>query len=438
MSKILRRPMFRGGGKVSSYGNGIATGLADGYEKGGSIKPRQNFLFGGSANVVPQASYDSGRVMGSGRGLTKGTRTARLLSQLRPLGTIPSLSTIGTLASPFALPAGLAYLNRAKTDEGLKFMKNEPSGTFDETGAFEIEAYSDGLRKANEQGNKISFMDNFFLDPETGTYPKFIGRSGDRDKRAALAAEKAEKEMLDLDKTDDSIKISDAELRAQMENKRLTELLDSFGAGSNKEDTEEEALAAIEKKQKLLEKVMGGGKSAKIADASDMALNFASKALGEGATVKSAFADFLGDESKRPSRSQKVKDAAANAAIQAYLTEKISEKDFSKQMQLITGQAQIKQKFAEAAKANLTVQDYVTNRGSGTSKSEAIENGARGIAQNNDKYKGFTAIDSKDNIPGLLVPKNLGEVFMDKKTREVFAVVLLEDGITVGKEILYN
>ena len=28
MSKILRRPMFRGGGKVSSYGNGIATGLA--------------------------------------------------------------------------------------------------------------------------------------------------------------------------------------------------------------------------------------------------------------------------------------------------------------------------------------------------------------------------------------------------------------------------
>ena len=29
MSRILRRPMFRGG-PVSSYGNGIATGLADG------------------------------------------------------------------------------------------------------------------------------------------------------------------------------------------------------------------------------------------------------------------------------------------------------------------------------------------------------------------------------------------------------------------------
>ena len=30
MSKILNRPMFRGGGKVSSYGNGITTGLANG------------------------------------------------------------------------------------------------------------------------------------------------------------------------------------------------------------------------------------------------------------------------------------------------------------------------------------------------------------------------------------------------------------------------
>ena len=40
MSKILRRPMFRGG-PVSSYGNGIATGLADGgrvgYNVGGPI-----------------------------------------------------------------------------------------------------------------------------------------------------------------------------------------------------------------------------------------------------------------------------------------------------------------------------------------------------------------------------------------------------------------
>ena len=42
MSKILRRPLFRGG-PVSSYGTGIASGLADGgrvgYNIGGPIYP---------------------------------------------------------------------------------------------------------------------------------------------------------------------------------------------------------------------------------------------------------------------------------------------------------------------------------------------------------------------------------------------------------------
>ena len=89
--------------------------------------------------------------------------------------------------------------------------------------------------------------------------------------------------VVEEEKIDD--KKTDVERRLEMEKNALTELLNSFGSGSKKEDTEDEALAAIEKKQKLLEKVMGGGKSARIADASDMALNFASKALGEEATV---------------------------------------------------------------------------------------------------------------------------------------------------------
>ena len=37
MSKILRRPMFRGGGQVSSYGKGIAAPLVPGYQMGGRI-----------------------------------------------------------------------------------------------------------------------------------------------------------------------------------------------------------------------------------------------------------------------------------------------------------------------------------------------------------------------------------------------------------------
>ena len=49
MSKIYRRPMFRGGGKVSSYGNGIATGLADG--------GRVNLQAGGPPQRTSQNPY---------------------------------------------------------------------------------------------------------------------------------------------------------------------------------------------------------------------------------------------------------------------------------------------------------------------------------------------------------------------------------------------
>ena len=50
MSRILRRPMFRGGGKVSSYGTGIASSLTNqprGYARGGSIHtPKRGIVKG--------------------------------------------------------------------------------------------------------------------------------------------------------------------------------------------------------------------------------------------------------------------------------------------------------------------------------------------------------------------------------------------------------
>jgi len=416
MSRILNRPMFRGGGKVSSYGNGIATGLADGGRVG---------LESGGNPIMARGGLGGKRPTPTGGSIMSRIRNIPYLGRM-----IPAMGgTAGAIGSQVVLPAtigaGLGSLadflaKSTDTPEGYRRRKEMGGANFnfDETNpdVGEIFEYID-------EGNTIGEAPGFF---PRGGKDKFYEEQGYLPDGTKIKVE------------EEGDGKTDTERRLEMERNATKELLDRLGGGSSKEDTEDEALAAIEKKQKLLEKVMGGGKSAKISDASDMAISFASKALGEGATVKSAFADFLGDESKRPSRSQKVKDAAANAAIQAYLTEKISEKDFSKQMALITGQAQIKQKFAKAAVADLTVQDYVRLKGTNTSKSEAIEDGARGVVQNNPKkYKGFTKIESKDNIPGLLIEANLGEVFLDKKTREVFAVIILEDG-TVGKEILYN
>ena len=61
-------------------------------------------------------------------------------------------------------------------------MKSAPSGTFDETNLDVSEFYKE-LAEKNKEGKEISFLDAFLLDPETGTYPKAIGRTEDRDKR---------------------------------------------------------------------------------------------------------------------------------------------------------------------------------------------------------------------------------------------------------------
>tara|TARA_R110000803_G_scaffold194439_1_gene257539 strand:+ start:2563 stop:4086 length:1524 start_codon:yes stop_codon:yes gene_type:complete len=84
MSRILRRPMFRGGGKISSYGKGITSGLTNGYAGGGQIgggaiygKPLPNGRFGfadpaitGTFNTAPkQARFTN---LGGGSSQTGG------------------------------------------------------------------------------------------------------------------------------------------------------------------------------------------------------------------------------------------------------------------------------------------------------------------------------------------------------------------------------
>ena len=99
----------------------------------------------------------------------------------------------GLMTLPFAPTAAMAYLNRPKTTEALKVMKSEPSSTFDETGLFEYEDFVKKMDKANKEGEEISFLDAFLLDPEKGTYPKFAGRIEDQEKRAE--AEKAKEDL---------------------------------------------------------------------------------------------------------------------------------------------------------------------------------------------------------------------------------------------------
>jgi len=291
MSKILNRPMFRGGGKVSSYGNGIATGLAD----GGRVNFQHGGTHAGPKDINKFNNYEE---------FQDYNKFINAKEKILSNQEIDTQVEEGKFANrPWYDLTGILDLGMGITGpssdfiQGLQYEKTDPGQQEYRT---ELEKNRDNLiRQSQKYGVNI---------------PEGISLT--------------EPEVVKEQKTE-------AEIRAEI----AKEYRNQFN--SEKPDSKEEAVAAIKKRQELMEEVMGGGKSARIADASDMALSFASKALGEGATVKSAFADFLGDETKRPSRSQKVKDAAANAAIQSYLTEQLSEKDFNKQMRMIMGKQEI-------------------------------------------------------------------------------------------------
>jgi len=212
---LYKRPNFKMGGKPI----GIET-----------LEPRKKFQFG-----TPEFNFlERGlqrelqienelknrlRTKTPTRGLTKGSRTARLLSQLRPLTSLAGQGIRGIGFNPATGYAalgtaltvgpqvGLAYLNRPKTTEALKFMKGKADElspqeqfTFDETN-LDVGDFYEELSRKNKEGEPISFLDAFLLDPETGTYPKFAGRVEDQEKR--IKAEKAKKDQDKAEEIDD-------------------------------------------------------------------------------------------------------------------------------------------------------------------------------------------------------------------------------------------
>jgi len=175
----FKRPSFRKGG---------STGIDQ-------LTPRKKFQFGtpgfqflesGLQNELRDA-YRPTRNIGTKTitrqniptgGLRKGNIGARLLSQLRK-AAIPSASTTGLMALPFVPSAAIAYANAPKTLAEKKVMQDY--GPIDET-FFQYDEYDADRKKARGVGEKISFTDALFMDPETGKYPKIFGRTEDREK----------------------------------------------------------------------------------------------------------------------------------------------------------------------------------------------------------------------------------------------------------------
>ena len=169
------------------------------------IFKRPSFRRGGNSGI---ASIGGGTI----RGNPMGSRTGFAFPGMEYYGEKPTIRTNLPLSTPFgnfmrgavsygapiAAQAGLAYLNRPKTTKALKYMKEmSGKGIMDETSALDYEDYAKTLLEKEKEGDPISFTDAFFLDPETGTYPKILGRTKDIKKRAEIEKQKKIKEELD-------------------------------------------------------------------------------------------------------------------------------------------------------------------------------------------------------------------------------------------------
>ena len=374
MSRILRRPMFRGG-RVDSRGTGIASGL--GYEKGGRV------------------GFDNGGRSRAGVGYT----------------AAPTYTPFSEQAMPWL--RNIANTNVAQPKEEINTTDEYITIGTDEGPGSRL-----GKRRVRNPDYEPPFR---WVDPpETG--PGSTTRGGNIPKKR--------KKYL----TEEEIAFTEGDFHpGQAELWR--DPGDTSGTGNGAETTPEKTDAEkLAEYQEMFEKAYGSGRGD---DISNMLLSFAGKALKPEATTKTAFGEFFEEEAKRPSESKKYKDAATTAAINAFLTGEKDFNAFMNQMKIMEHGVDYKT-AAEAAKQKAyTINDYVIADKSG-STSQAVKKGARKVIEARGLgTKGLQILDEKDaNDPKLLDPQNVGEVFMDEDNNIVFQLIL-KDGVII-KDFLYR
>jgi hypothetical protein len=442
MSNILRRPMFRGG-RVSSYGNGIASGL--GYATGGRV----GFKVGGiSMSSIPKSIYTSifgsgttgPASVGAGAVNTATTTGGQLLEAVnRPIqgpglspqmqaienrmnpkprqvgigsstigqrlsnlggrfvGTFPGLSTTGLTAAAFAPVAGLAAANAPETIEELQVMKQY--GPIDETFTEEmLQEYEAARAEARRTGTPL------------GT-----GETG--------------------------LTSSDEELQKILDNQVKKPKLDPVSLEQKSTELQQQTVDTEEPELTVNDYIdLLGGKQARRRDIGDM-LGRASVALlkrparGEERTLADAFGDFTASEvAAGPGRREKIEQTAAMLDIK----EKQASKRAREQIELFKGQEDYRDKLA-AARAKGTIDDqYLAAKkteGKAAATVIAIRNSLPGYQNRN-----FEVVEEKEAKNRQLTESDIGKVIIQGNKNGTYTakeIIKKPDG-TIGINILYT
>ena len=351
MSRILNRPMFRGGGKVSSYGKGIASGLTNQpqrYAQGGSIHTPKRGIVKGPGSYSYSENFKNINFKNTGSEVvqkakdkisTAAGKSKNFLSNLIPKGKnleskivqgakniykkVPKKGLIdvankqlpnvmkygvkpgGLLTLVTAPVSSMGEANRPKTYAALEYMKSmNQSGVFDETaGPGDYEAFTEEFDRLNDVTKYTPIPD------ERGFFNKYINPMGFV---TGLNPE---------DKTAEEInKIIEGDTK---KNNPDDPPPPPPPPGSD-DPIPLTMKQQVEKDKALFAELLGEGE-ARGKDVSDMLLRFAGSG---GNTVGEKFQQYIGAEAMAgPSRTEKINQAAASLAINDYIAGKRSKEN---------------------------------------------------------------------------------------------------------------
>ena len=313
MSKILRRPMFRGGGKVNSYGKGIAAPLVPGYEGGGQIgggiiygKPMADGRYGfqkpvlyNAADIVAQNSLikSPGMEFLEREALKKRGQVPMIPIDVPGVRKLPSENLIDekseTKATGYSTGVGESEMGIADEfsgiDGGIEFLSNEE----------QYEKNVENVLKKVEEGKRLNPNEEKIRIEEGILTYEDINRKG--------KTQKTIEEIIEEKKVPD--KLPD------------TTLLEVLDDEDNEESIDIDPKKAIAENQALFAELLGVDK-ARGQDIGDMLLRFSGS---QGNTVGEKFQNYTRAESAAgPSRSEKIKQTAAGLAINDYVAGKRS------------------------------------------------------------------------------------------------------------------
>ena len=320
MSRILRRPMFRGG-KVDSRGTGITSGLMD----GGRVGYNKGDLVTGGSLVKKNAP-----------GLFGFTFNEPFLSLPKPENRIGGIKGFEFLKPENQFPRGyieeLMDIEQGKTKDDLGFSVTPP------------------VRYNPKEEKEIAKSDLEFGEGDLNL---------------------TEKDKTELDKFYETLDIKEkvGDYEGGVPDK-TTDNNDT--TGNNPSNVEISAQDLIRENAELFKELLGEGqeekiKKARIQDASDYALKFFEGSQKEGATVGSSAANVASFAAGRPSMTDKAKAANEKVdqtgivlAINDYISGKRSKEDIQKALSIAAATAKMKegtigdQILAVAARQTLT------------------------------------------------------------------------------------